>query len=144
MDNFDFTHITADGTTLKADEMETKHLFNCIKMWYNHLAVIVGFQDIWFGKKKAHIFHTWENEPQKGIDILKRYMYEFEKRDDKEPQALEKYCLMKNFLTGRVHHEIEKKMKEQGIKQWEFPETDILKLVEKRRDNEQRQLTNGS
>ena len=48
MDKQEFIHIMADGTTLKADEMETSHIFNCIKMWYNHLAVIVGFQDIWF------------------------------------------------------------------------------------------------
>jgi len=144
MDNFNFTHINSDGTTLENKEMETGHLFNCIKMWYNHLAVIVGFQEIWFNKKNSRIFHTWQTEPQKGIDILKKYMYEFEKRKDVNNNINQKYCLMKNFLTGRIHYELEKKMREQGMEAWEFSETNILKLVEKRRKNEQKQLTNSS
>ena len=135
MDKQEFIHIMADGTTLKADEMETSHIFNCIKMWYNHLAVIVGFQDIWFGKKKAHIFHTWETDPQKGIEILKRYMIEFETRDDIQDRHLEKYCLMRNFLTGKVHSKIMEEMEKMNIT-YEFPENKILKLLNKRRDNE--------
>tara|TARA_R100000742_G_C4256720_1_gene74586 strand:+ start:444 stop:875 length:432 start_codon:yes stop_codon:yes gene_type:complete len=143
MDKNEFKHVTADGTVLQAEDMETSHLFNCIKMWYNHLAVLVGFQDIWFRKKKAHVFHTWETDPQKGIEILKWYMMEFEKRADVENNYLEKYCLMRNFLTGKVHNKIVEEMEKRNIK-YEFPENKLLKLLNKRRDNEQKQLVNGS
>ena len=143
MDNQESIHITGDGTQLGISEMETTHVFNCVKMWYNHLAVILGFQEFWFRKKKAHIFHTWETDPQKGINILKKYMLEFEKRDDMESKHLEIYCLMRNFLTGEVHSKIIEEMEKRDIK-YEFPETDILKLIEKRREDEQRKLTNGS
>tara|TARA_R110000824_G_scaffold109467_1_gene257039 strand:- start:2435 stop:2866 length:432 start_codon:yes stop_codon:yes gene_type:complete len=143
MNDTQFIHVTAEGTILQADEMETSHVFNCIKMWYNHLAVLVGFQEIWFRKKKAHIFHTWQTDPQKGMDILKGYMLEFESRDNIEDRHLEKYCLIRNFLTGKVHSKIMEEMEKRNIK-YEFPENKILKLLNKRRENEQQQLTNGS
>ena len=143
MNDTQFIHVTAEGTILQADEMETSHVFNRIKMWYNHLAVLVGFQEIWFRKKKAHIFHTWQTDPQKGMDILKGYMLEFESRDNIEDRHLEKYCLIRNFLTGKVHSKIMEEMEKRNIK-YEFPENKILKLLNKRRENEQQQLTNGS
>ena len=57
MNKEEFKHITADGTVLKAEDMETAHLFNCIKMWYNHLAVLVGFK-IYGLEKRKHTYFT--------------------------------------------------------------------------------------
>ena len=77
------------------------------------------------------------------MDILKGYMLEFESRDNIEDRHLEKYCLIRNFLTGKVHSKIMEEMEKRNIK-YEFPENKILKLLNKRRENEQQQLTNGS
>ncbi len=143
-DDYKFEHITMNGVVLKNKDIKTSHLFNCIKMWYNHLAFLVGFPEFAFNKKYSKCFKMWEDKTQDSIDILMSYMVEFEQRQDRSSFENDVYWKIKNLLTGRVHEEIKKKMDEAGIRSYEFQTSNINKLLGKRRDNEQRKITNGS
>mgnify|MGYP003963164499 CR=1 FL=1 len=46
----DFSWRTQDGDILLLEEMDTKHVFNSMKMIYNHLASRYNKETVWFTK----------------------------------------------------------------------------------------------
>jgi len=49
------TWTTAEGETMLLCDMETTHLFNSMKMCFNHLAVMWGGKPVWFTKQYCDI-----------------------------------------------------------------------------------------
>jgi hypothetical protein len=43
-----FRWCTSEGQILTLQEMDTKHIFNCMKMCFNHLATLHGGEPVWF------------------------------------------------------------------------------------------------
>lgn len=55
---------TADGRVMRIVDMDTKHLFNSMKMLFNHLAQLWGGRPVWFERKYGEAFDLARNEPE--------------------------------------------------------------------------------
>jgi len=53
-----FKWVTMERKTLTLQEMETSHIFNSLKMLYNHLAVVYQVPTVWFNKQYSNLFKT--------------------------------------------------------------------------------------
>ena len=51
--------------------MKTSHLFNSVKMIYNHMAQLIGFPTFWFNKEYEKWNEIWINEPEQTLESLK-------------------------------------------------------------------------
>ena len=86
-----FLWVTSYGATLKVDEMDTKHVFNCMKMMYNHLAAANNLPTFWFN----HVYREYEylakHRPKKLIEHLLLFVYIIEERGDLPDRYREPY-----------------------------------------------------
>lgn len=136
---------TMQGEILETNQMETSHLFNSVKMMYNHLAELVGFPTFWFTKEYRDIYKECKKNPRKHIRVLKELIIELEKRDDIEDRHVEVYSQIRLTLTGGFHKILFDKLKEMGIEvdSKKTIEDPIKKLLE-RSENDRKQLTDNN
>lgn len=71
-----------DGRILTLDEMETKHIFNSMKMIFNHLAEAHGGEPVWFERHYEVYEEMCERFPQAQAEIIMLFLIEIERRGD--------------------------------------------------------------
>jgi len=133
------------GEILDTSQMDTSHLFNSVKMMYNHLAELVGFPTFWFTKQYKVIYKLCEEDPQKHINVLKGLVIELEKREDMEDRYIEVYSHIKLTLTGGFHKVLFDKLSEMGIEvdRKNTLENSVKKLIE-RSNSDTKQLSKSN
>ena len=83
------------------EEMATSHLFNCLKMMYNHLAIIVGVPRIMFSKEHPQLYEYWKKDPKSMIKWMKIFIVEIDDRKDLRGPSNTAYTFIKEMLKGR-------------------------------------------
>jgi len=73
---------TMEGQVLTMSEMETGHIFNSMKMIYNHIAEQYGCQLVWFTKKYPGYNEKARHDPKKLAMVVALFCYEIERRGD--------------------------------------------------------------
>jgi len=82
---------TMEGDILSLREMETRHIFNCLKMYYNHFADRHGLPTIWFNKTYMNLLELAQDEPLPLLKTMALFIYEIERRDDLHPTYVKPY-----------------------------------------------------
>lgn len=109
VEKLDFRWKTMSGDVLTLSEMKTGHIFNSMKMIYNHLASSLDLPTIWFVHEYSD-YHLWSKTiPKKIAKTMLLFIYEIEKRGD----LPEKYKQPYSIIIGVI-------MKILGIKILEY------------------------
>ena len=69
---------TMNGEILNIREMKTGHLFNSVKMIYNHMAELIGFPTFWFSNKYESHTKRWIEDPEAQLNTLKEMVEELD------------------------------------------------------------------
>ena len=108
--------ITREGyiwNNIPIEDMKTPHLFNTLKMLYNHLARLTGLSEIWFYKEYDYFFKLWIEDPQEMIDIMRVMIEEMEiriKDNNINSGVLFGYEIIRVTLTGEILSKVNKEM----------------------------------
>lgn len=89
----------SEGKTVK--DMATSHIFNCLKMMYNHLAVIAGGPQIMFTKEHPQLYEYWKKDSKSMIKWMKIFIVEIDDRADLRGPRNTAYAFIKEMLKGR-------------------------------------------
>ena len=111
----DYIWVTADNKLIDIREMDSGHLFNILKMLYNHLARLGSLPEVWFSKEYDFFYKMWNQEPQQMINMMKLMIEEMEKRiktGDLSGGRLFGYEIIRISLTGELHSKIIKTVKQ--------------------------------
>ena len=111
----DYIWVTADNKEIDIREMKTGHLFNTLKMLYNHLARLSSLPEVWFSKEYNLFYDMWHKKPQKMINMMKLMIEEMEKRINKGDVyggKLFGYEIMRISLTGEFSSQVNKTIKQ--------------------------------
>ena len=95
-------------------DMRSGHLFNTLKMLYNHLARLTGLPEIWFTKEYNLFYELWMENPQEMIDVMKVMIEEMEVRihDNRISSGkLYGFEMIRISLTGELINKINKEVK---------------------------------
>lgn len=74
--------ITTEGQRLVIGEMDTKHLFNSMKMLFNHLAESWGGRPVWFQKRYPDTFRIARKQPKLLAEFVCRAVVAIDARGD--------------------------------------------------------------
>jgi hypothetical protein len=91
---------TMQGEVLTLDEMDTKHVFNSLKMCYNHLADRFNKPVFWFNNKYSDYIDMAIHDPDKLALICVVFLLEIEKRTDLPIKYNWIYRKIKENITG--------------------------------------------
>lgn len=78
----DFKWKTKEGPVLELCQMDTKHLFNSMKMMFNHLAAVHGGMPVWFVNQWDDWFVRAKRDPNGVAKRVCQLMAEIEERGD--------------------------------------------------------------
>lgn len=135
---------TMEGYILHTSQMKTSHLFNSVKMIYNHMAQLIGFPTFWFNKEYEKWNEIWINEPEQTLESLKIMIEELETRTDWDENQKSTYMKIRLTLSGGFHKilfdELEKRGFDRDLIQIQEP---IKLLMEAKEKYERKQLING-
>lgn len=73
---------TMQGEVLYLHEMETSHIFNSMKMIFNHVAEVYGGETVWFIKKYYNYIEKAKEEPERLVKLVALFCWEIERRGD--------------------------------------------------------------
>jgi hypothetical protein len=73
---------TMEGEVLTLEQMETKHLFNSMKMCFNHIAEVYGGRPVWFKHSYSDYFERARLEPVTVAGYVVIFMKEIDRRGD--------------------------------------------------------------
>lgn len=71
---------TMEGNLLTLAEMKTSHIFNAMKMIFNHLAALHGGNPIWFEKKYIDYKEKAKTQPNYLAALILFFIQEIEQR----------------------------------------------------------------
>ena len=132
---------TMEGEVLHSSQMETSHLFNSVKMIYNHLAELIGFPTFWFNNRYSTYTDLWMNEPKSTMETLKTLVIELEDRTDWNENQKNTYNKIKLTLSGGFHKIVADELSKMGmnidVMELQNP---LTLLLEKKEKNERKQL----
>lgn len=80
---------TAEGQRIPIRLMETSHLFNAMKMTFNHLAAMHGGEPVWFTREYCDFTTAAITGPQRLARIVVAMLAELETRRDLPEQYAE-------------------------------------------------------
>jgi hypothetical protein len=98
----DFQWKTMDGQILTLPEMKTSHIFNSMKMLFNHLAEVHGGEPVWFHKEYKDYIRkamTPGDRDEMGL-IVCVFITEIERRGDLPEQYREPYQQILHQIVG--------------------------------------------
>jgi len=78
----DFRWRCKSGLVLRLEEMETRHIFNAMKMLYNHLAVHYGLQPVWFQRQYSDVHQQAMLDSEQLAGVVMLFISEIERRGD--------------------------------------------------------------
>lgn len=91
---------TMDGEILTIEEMSTRHIFNSMKMLFNHLAAEHGGDPVWFN----HVYATYQGqsvrEVRKSAQTVVFFIEEIERRGDLPDKYKVPYMQIYNQVKG--------------------------------------------
>ena len=93
-----FAWHTMDGQVLNLHQMSTSHIFNSMKMIYNHLAETHGYPTIWFQKKYSEYIMLAKSMPYEIVKTFALFLYEIEKRKDLPLKYSEPFNMIKSVI----------------------------------------------
>jgi hypothetical protein len=73
---------TMEGELLALDQMETSHVFNSMKMIFNHLAKVWGGRPVWFTKEYSDYHERSETDPARLAGLVVFFCNEITRRGD--------------------------------------------------------------
>lgn len=73
---------TAEGEKIPITDMDTKHLFNAMKMTFNHLASMQGGTPVWFNHEYCDFTTAAITGPQRLARIVVAMLAELDRRND--------------------------------------------------------------
>lgn len=73
---------TMEGETLALSEMETSHVFNAMKMVFNHLARVWGGRPVWFTKQYGDYYANAQQDPARLAGLVVMFCNEIVRRGD--------------------------------------------------------------
>lgn len=97
-DRKNFRWNTMDGRVLSLEEMSTKHIFNSMKMIYNHVAEVYGLVPIWYMHKYVDYRVHAKTIPRELMRIMLIFMAEIEQRGNLPT----KYEAPYNHILGQL------------------------------------------
>ena len=103
---------TMDGRTLTLAQMETKHIFNSMKMIFNHIAEAHGGHPVWFTKKYSDYARDCRTNPKTHAETVAFFIFEIDRRGDLPEKYQLAYQDIKNQIVGikRIsNHELTRK-----------------------------------
>lgn len=71
-----------DGRVLTLEEMKTSHIFNSMKMVFNHLAEAHGGEPVWFLRHYDEYDIACAENPQTHAELVMFFILEIERRGD--------------------------------------------------------------
>jgi hypothetical protein len=80
-----------DGRVITLAEMETKHIFNSMKMIFNHLAEAHGGEPVWFIKRYRDYERRCAESPLAQAEVIVLFLLEIERRGNLPEQYREPY-----------------------------------------------------
>lgn len=80
--DIDFRWETQDGMNLKINEMHTSHIFNAMKMLFNHLAKVWNGKPILFTKEHRGCYVSAAEDPKQLAFYILYFIHHIEKRGD--------------------------------------------------------------
>ena len=124
-----------NGEVLVITEMKTGHLFNSVKMVYNHMAELIGFPTFWFSNKYESHTKRWMEDPEGQLNTLKQMVEELETRLDWDSEHRASYRKIRLTLSGGFHKIVFDKLEKMGLDsdtiQLKDPLTLLLEVKEK-------------
>ena len=87
----EFRWRTNDGDVLKISDMETSHVFNTLKMWYNHFAEAQDLPSFWFNHSYNGISHVVNQKPDEVLGLIAVFIWTIETRGDLPEKYVEPY-----------------------------------------------------
>lgn len=91
---------TMEGRTLTIDQMKTSHIFNSMKMIFNHIAEQYGGEPIWFTKKYPDYELRAKTDPKRLAKRVVLFCWVIEQRGDLQENHREPYRLIVNQILG--------------------------------------------
>ena len=110
----DYIWVTADNKLIDIREMESGHLFNILKMLYNHLARLSSLPEVWFSKEYDYFYNLWLDNPQEMIAVMKVMIDAMEIRAQEDRISDGKlfgFEVIRVSLTGELMRKINKEIK---------------------------------
>ena len=99
---------TADGEVLTLREMETKHIFNSMKMCFNHLAAVHGGTPVWFNHPYGDYEDMARDRPELLAAIAVFFHEEIERRGDLPLKYQHPYRMILQQMKGKLLNHGEK------------------------------------
>lgn len=93
---------TMEGEVLTLDEMKTAHIFNSMKMIFNHLAKEWGGKPVWFTKQYGDYEVRAAADPATLAGVVVRFLQEIEKRGDLPARYVEPYRAIVDQLRPKL------------------------------------------
>ena len=90
--------VTAQGERIPITKMETTHLFNAMKMVFNHLAEAHGGMPVWFVRQYGDVARAAEIAPHVMAEMCAKMLAELDRRND----LPENYCLPLEQIRGQI------------------------------------------
>jgi hypothetical protein len=91
---------TAEGEVYNLSQMKTSHIFNSLKMVYNHVAVAYGKPPIWFVHEYREYHESSATKPEQMLKICLAFVYTIEHRGDLPFKYVEPYSHILFYLLG--------------------------------------------
>lgn len=96
---------TMTGDVLRLDQMETSHIFNSMKMCFNHLASVAGGKPVWFVKQYREYCEAAEDDPKQLAWLVLFFIQELEYRNDLPAKFREPYGAILEQIRPRLIEE---------------------------------------
>lgn len=90
---------TMDGQVLTLDQMDTKHLFNSMKMVFNHLAAQHGGRPVWFQQQYGDYHEACREHPQTQAALVVMFLKEIDRRGDLPEKYAQPFAEIKEQIV---------------------------------------------
>tara|TARA_R100000742_G_C4229948_1_gene51750 strand:+ start:240 stop:689 length:450 start_codon:yes stop_codon:yes gene_type:complete len=135
---------TMNGEVLVITEMKTGHLFNSVKMVYNHMAELIGFPTFWFSNKYESHTKRWIEDPEGQLNTLKQMVEELETRLDWDSEHRASYRNIRLTLSGGFHKIVFDKLESMGLNSDMIQLRDPLTLLLEAKEKYERKQLNSN
>lgn len=94
----EFRWTTMEGETLSVHEMETRHIFNSMKMIFNHIAHVYGGKPVWFQKFYDAYEERARRDPKKLARQVAMFCWVIQQRGDLPEKYIPPYIQIVNQI----------------------------------------------